>query len=88
MLTLDLSRFTDVVRDAPDALTAQRLAALIDADPRVQKKVRQIAAQEAERLAGGPVNARAVVVRVRREGAVDYLDVDVESPPAGKSATD
>jgi hypothetical protein len=84
MLTLDLHRFTDVVRDAPDALTAQRLAALLEADPRVQKRVRQIAAQEAERLAGAPVHARAVEVRVRTEDATVYIDVDVESPPAAK----
>jgi hypothetical protein len=78
MITLDLAEVTDLVRDSPDAVTAQKLAAMIDEDPRVQKKVRQIAAQEAERLAGGPCAARAVDLRVRTEGAVVFIDVDVE----------
>jgi hypothetical protein len=79
MLTIDLADLTDIVRDAADAATAQRLAGLIKDDTRVQKRVRQIAAQEAERLAGGP--ARAVEVRLRTDGAVVYIDVDVEGPP-------
>jgi hypothetical protein len=81
MLTLDLAELTDVVRDSADETTAKRLAALMEDDARVQKRVRQIAAQEAERLAGGPTGARAVEIRLRTEGAIVYIDVDVESPP-------
>jgi hypothetical protein len=83
MLTLDLAELADVIRDAPNEETARKLAAMIDEDPRVQKRVRQIAAAEAEHIAGGPCGARAVELRVRTEGAIVYLDVDVESP-AGK----
>jgi hypothetical protein len=81
MLTIALADLRDIVRDTADAATAQRLALLMQDDARVQKRVRQIAAQEAERLAGGPCNARAVEVRLRTEGAVVYIDVDVEGPP-------
>src|SRR5258705_6066417 len=80
MLTINLAECSDVVRDPADASTAQRLALLMQEDARVQKRVRQIAAQEAERIAGAPSGARAVEVRLRTEGAVVYIDVDVESP--------
>jgi hypothetical protein len=78
MLTIDLSELGDLVRDPADAATAARLAQLIADDSRVQKKVRQIAASEADRLAGAPCNAKAVEVRVRAEGHIVYLDIDVE----------
>jgi hypothetical protein len=81
MLTLDLAQLGDVVRDPPDENTAKKLVALMEDDARVGKRVRQIAAQEAERLAGAPTGARAVEIRFRTQGAVVYLDVDVESPP-------
>jgi hypothetical protein len=84
MLTLDLRELVDVIRDAANEETAKKLAAMIEDDTRVQKRVRQIAAAEAEHIAGGPCGARAVELRVRTEGAIVYLDVDVESPP-GKS---
>jgi hypothetical protein len=76
MITIDLRELADLVRDAPDAATAEKLAALIDEDARVAKRVRQIAALEAERLGGGA--ARAVEVRVRWEDAIVYIDADVE----------
>ncbi len=81
MLTLDLRELADVVRDPPDAVTAAKLATLIESDARAKTRIRQIAAREAERLAGGPTAARAVDFRVRTEGASVYIDVDVESPP-------
>jgi hypothetical protein len=81
MLTIDLAEVADLVRDPADAATAERLALLMKDDARVQKRVRQIAAQEAERL-GGP-GARAVEVRLRTEGAIVYLDADVEGPGRG-----
>jgi hypothetical protein len=84
MLTLDLAELSDVIRDAASQETAQKLAAMIEEDARVQKRVRQIAAAEAEHIAGGPCGARAVELRVRTEGAIVYLDIDVEGP-AGKS---
>ena len=81
MITLDLAELGDVVRDPADVATAQKLAAMVEADARVQKRVRQIAAAEAERLAGGPCGARAVEVRVHTEDAAVHVDVDVESAP-------
>ncbi len=81
MLTIDLSELADLVRDPADAATAERLAALMEEDSRVQKRVRQIAAQEAERLGG--TGARAVEVRLRTEGATVFIDADVEGPGRG-----
>jgi hypothetical protein len=80
MLTIDLRGADDVVREPCDEAAAARVAALMAADARVQKRVRQIAAGEVERLAGEPLAARVAEVRVRAEGTMIYLDVDVEAP--------
>jgi len=85
MLTLDLAELSDLVRDPPDAATAGKLAAMMEGDARVKARIRQIAAREAERLAGGPCQARAVDVRVRSDGAVVFVDIDVEGPPPSES---
>lgn len=82
MLTIDLASAGEVVRELCDEAAAARAATMMAADPRVQKRVRQIAAGEAERLAGGPLAARIAEVRVRSEGTVINIDVDVEGPPA------
>jgi hypothetical protein len=78
MLTLDVAALGDVVRDAVDARAAARVAELIRGDARVTRRVQRIAEREAQRLAEGPVRAKAAEVRVRAQGTLIYLDVDVE----------
>jgi len=78
MITIDVSALTDVVRDACDARTAVRIAELIEDDTRVQRRVQKLAEREAQRLADGPIKPRAGELRVRTQGTLIYLDVDVE----------
>ncbi len=78
MLTLDLADVGDLVREPCDARSAARVADLIRDDARVTRRVQKIAEREAQRLADGPVRVRTSEVRVRAEGCVVFLDVDVE----------
>lgn len=78
MLTFDLSDLSAEVRERCDASTAGRLAAMMGADARVLRRVRQIAEREGTRLAGVPIRAHSADVRVRAEGSRVFVDVDVE----------
>jgi hypothetical protein len=78
MLTLDVAALDDVVRDAVDVRAAARVAELVSGDARVTRRVQRIAEKEAARLAGGAVQLRVTDVRVRAQGTLVYLDVDVE----------
>jgi len=82
MLTIDLRVLDGDVREACDSQAAARVAEMMAADARVLKRVRAIAEREAARLAGGPIRAHSADVRLRAEGALIYVDVDVEGPPA------
>jgi hypothetical protein len=81
MLTIDLLFLGDLVREPCDEAAARRVAAMLGDDARALRKVRQIAAREAERLAGAPLGSPAVDVRVRAEGTTLFVDVDVEERP-------
>ena len=78
MLTLDVARLGELVRDPCDARSAARVAELVRDDPRFTRRVQKIAEREAQRLAEGPVRVRPSEVRVRSQGTLVYLDVDVE----------
>ena len=78
MITVDVAALGDVVRDPCDARAAARVAELIAGDARVTKRVQRIAGREADRLAGAIVRVRASEVRVRVQGTLVHLDVDVE----------
>jgi hypothetical protein len=78
MLTVDVAALGELVREACDARAAARVAELVRGDGRVTRRVQKIAAREAERLAGGPIRVRPGEVRVRAQGTLVYLDVDVE----------
>jgi len=78
MITVDVAALGDVVREPCDARSAERVAELIGDDARVTRRVQKIAAREAERLANGPVRVRPSEVRVRSQGTLIYLDIDVE----------
>jgi hypothetical protein len=78
MVTIDVAALADVSRDACDSRAAARIADLVRDDVRVTRRVQKLAEREAQRLAGGPVAVQASEVRVRTQGTLLYLDVDVE----------
>jgi len=79
MLTVDLAIFADVFRDACDAGTAHRLAALFEADSTVPRRIRELALREAARIAGARLKDVRTQVTVRAQGAKVFVDVDVEA---------
>ena len=78
MFTIDLAALRGAVRERCDDASARRLSRLIETDARVQERVRQIAQREATRLLARRVRAADAVVRVRAQGTVVYIDVDIE----------
>jgi hypothetical protein len=78
MITIDVATLSSVVRDHCDARAAARIADLMRGDARVTRRVHKLAEREAQRLAAGPVQVRPGEVRVRSQGTLIYLDVDVE----------
>ena len=79
MLTVDLVAFADVLRDACDAGTARRLAALIEADTSIPRRIRDIAEREASRIAAARLKEVRTQMAVRAQGAKVFIDVDVEA---------
>lgn len=79
MLTVDLARVQDKLRDPCDAATASRVAALMASDPRVRRRVERVARAEARRLAGGRLGAVDVDVSVRARGTKVFIDADLQA---------
>ena len=78
MLTVDLAAFADVLRDVCDAGTAHRLAALMESDATVPRRIREIAEREATRIAAVRLKDLRIQIAVRAQGAKVFIDVDVE----------
>lgn len=87
MVSIDLTRCAGHVREPADEATARRVAELMDSEPRVQQRLRSLAARELARLAGaepdgfsshaGPTGwALSVEAGVRADGTVVLIDVD------------
>jgi hypothetical protein len=83
MLTVELDTLTPAVRDACDACSAQRMAALLATDSGALARIRGIAAEEAERLGGTRPGAVSTEIRVSARGTTVYIDVDVEADLSG-----
>jgi hypothetical protein len=79
MLTIDLASFDDVLRDACDAGTAHRLAALMETDAAVPRRIRDIAEREATRIAAARLKDIRTQVATRAQGSKVFIDVDVEA---------
>jgi hypothetical protein len=79
MLTVDLERTADKVSDAPDALTALRVALLYAADERCRDHAKRIAVAEARRLAGCELATPLVDVESRARGNHVHLSLEVEA---------
>jgi len=79
MLTVDLPSLAPLLSDACDAGTARRLAALLESDADVAKRVQQLAERETERVAGAVPRQVGAHVSIRSQGAKVFVDVDVEA---------
>ncbi len=78
MLTIDLRQAEDQVRDACDKATAHRLVQLLEQEEHTLKQVKALALKEALNIAGCPLDCLELDLRIRTEGAVIYIDIDVE----------
>jgi hypothetical protein len=87
MLTLDLSAAGPLLREEGDVGCARRLARLLRKERSLMRRVKQLARQEARRVAGRAIRQPEVEVRVRVEGARVLLDMDLEGEvqPPGRS---
>jgi hypothetical protein len=79
MLILDLVALASRLSDDADAATARRFADLAPEDARVRARARQIAFDEARRLAGGVLIQPEIDFEVRARGPVVQLALNVEA---------
>lgn len=79
MLTFDLPALSAVLSDACDAGTARRLAALLEGDPSVARRIQDLSEREAARVAGAAPRQVGTHVSIRSQGAKVFVDVDVEA---------
>lgn len=79
MLTIELDALGGSVRDAGDARSAQRLASLLGVEAGSLARIKRIAADEVQRLAGARPRSVSADVKVRSRGTTVYVDVDVEA---------
>jgi len=87
MLTVDLRDVQQSVRDSCDVATGMRLARLWVHHEAVTDRVRAIAHAEAERIANQPLTLADTDMRIRCEGTLLFIDVDVEAYAEAKEAT-
>lgn len=79
MLTVDLPSLSALLSDACDAGTARRLAALLESDGEVARRVQVLAERETARVAGAQPGQVGTHVTIRSQGAKVFIDVDVEA---------
>jgi hypothetical protein len=79
MLTVDLPSLSALLSDACDAGTARRLAALLESDGEVARRVQVLAERETARVAGAQPRQVGTHVTIRSQGAKVFIDVDVEA---------
>ena len=79
MLTIELESVAGSLRDAADARSAQRLAALLARDAGAHARIKRLAASECERLGNVRPKALSADIKVRARGTTVYVDVDVEA---------
>jgi hypothetical protein len=79
MLTIDLPDLAMLLRDACDAGTARRLAALLESDEAVAQRVQELAARETARVSGATPRDVGTHIAIRAQGAKVFIDVDVEA---------
>lgn len=81
MLTIDLEQAESdgLLREAGDVATTLRLARLLEGHDAVLDRIRAVAHDAAERQAGRDLEEIELDVRVRAEGTLVFIDIDVEA---------
>jgi len=79
MLTIDLPALADVLRDACDETTAQRLVTLMESDSDLPNRIREISSREATRIAVRRLKDLKTHVSIRAQATKVFIDVDVEA---------
>ncbi len=79
MMTVDLSRASELISDPPDSSTAQRVAFLYASDERCRDHARRIAVVEARRVAGNDLAIPHIDVESRARGPEVHLSLNVEA---------
>lgn len=79
MVTIDLSRSAAHFREPADEATARRVAELMEAEPRVQRRLHTLAAREAARLADAEPESLMLTTEtgIRVDGTSVLVDIDV-----------
>ena len=85
MITIDLARAAEAVREGCDAASARVVAGLVAADARVKARARALAAADAEERAGVRLGRVDVDLRARATGTRVHIDLDVEADVAQSS---
>lgn len=78
MITLDLANPGPKIRSILDPTTAERLAAMLSKDRKLQRRLERLGLEEASGVAGGQLADPAVDVRITAKGQQVLLDIDVE----------
>jgi hypothetical protein len=84
MLTIDLTSFSRYIRDPLDAASAVRVAAMIETDSSIKKRLAALARVEAERIAKRKLTAMEMEMDVCVECAKVLVDLDVEAGGIGR----
>jgi len=79
MITFDLSRVSGDFREASDAGTARRLAALLTTDTTAKNRIRAVATREAEIRTQQKLHEISIEIGVRSKDTRVLVDVDVEA---------
>jgi len=84
MLTLDLERCADRLRAPLDEVATKKLCAAIDHDRDARRAVTARALDVARARLVVPDDVKSGALRCRVDGARLYIDVELESPEAGR----
>jgi hypothetical protein len=79
MLTCDLAATSEILREPADDGTARRLGALLAKDKSFDRRIESIVRREVERITGAQPKKVRGETRIRIQGALLFLDVDVEA---------
>ena len=79
MVTVDLDSLGPVVREPGDAGTAQRLAALLRADPTIKARMDALACREVLRVTSMRPKGVRTEIQIRAQGSRVFIDADVEA---------
>jgi hypothetical protein len=79
MLTVDVARLAEILREPADEGTARRLVALLAHDGSLEGRIEAIVQSEVERISGTATQTLRNEARLRTQGTRVFLDIDVEA---------